>query len=577
MLIKAPLTREQTYVYRDVKVRKFASKARKDKKTFASYYTPFELQEILCDWAIRSPCDNILEPSFGGCGFLESAINQLFKLGNHMPLNNLYGCDINKEAFIHLSEKIQGSHSRKNFICDDFLSLRPIDFNISEFDVLVGNPPYISHHNMTRVQKESAAGILKGVDFGLGRTASLWAYFVIHGFEFLKRNGRVAWVLPNSLLFADYTNSIKIILKEKFKRVLFIPIEQHLFLNDGVEERTVIVLAEGWLEGPAVHSIEISPVQDLNQLKKQIELWTQQQTPFKTLCSRSRRCYLSESELTLFDKICDSHADNMVVRLGDVADIKIGIVTGDNKFFIIDKETAEKNHLKNDAWKSILPKLLLARGIFFTTEDYMEMQKNNARCLLINPSKKTTDDDALKKYLGSYPEEKRINNATFKKRAAWFSPDDGAIPDAFFPYMHHEGPRIVLNQGKIQCTNSIHRVFFKESITEYDRKLIALSLLSSFSQLSAEIEGRNYGSGVLKHEPSDAKRIAIIFPKNTNKQTIDESFNKIDRLLRDGLIYESRMVADELVMKDLSIKFDANISTIFNKVLLNMRHNRIRG
>lgn len=576
MLTKAKLPREQTIFLSEVKVIKLvASKTKKDKKTFASYYTPFEIQEILCNWAIRSQCDNILEPSFGGCGFLESAVNRLFKLGNHMPLNNLYGCDINKEAFVYLSEKIQGSHSGKNFICDDFLSLRPSDFNISEFEVLVGNPPYISHHHMTKAQKESALGILKDVDFCLGRTASLWAYFVIHGFEYLKRKGRIAWVLPNSLLFADYTNIIKIILKEKFKRVLFIPIEQHLFLHDGVEERNVIVLAEGWLEGPAVNGIEISPVQDLGQLKKQVEIWTQKQTPFKTLSKQSRRCYLLESELTLFDEICDSYDDHKVVLLGDIADIKIGIVTGDNKYFIINKETAEKNQLTSEVWKPILPKLLLAQGAFFTTEDYLHIRENNVRCLLINPSIKA-EDNALEKYLGSYSEEKRRNNATFKKRGVWFLPDDGVIADAFFPYMHHEGPRIVLNQGEIQCTNTIHRVFFKKNINEYNRKLIALSILSSFSQLSAEFEGRNYGSGVLKHEPSDAKRIAIIFPKNLNEKKIDESLNKIDRLLRAGLIFESRMVADEIIMKDLSIKFNLNISAIFNKVLVNLRSKRMR-
>ena len=43
------------------------------------------------------------------------------------------------------------------------------------------------------------------------------------------------------------------------------------------------------------------------------------------------------------------------------------------------------------------------------------------------------------------------------------------------------------------------------------RRAMCLSLHSSYSQLSAEFEGRQYGSGVLKLEPSEAKRVAFAF------------------------------------------------------------------
>ena len=41
----------------------------------------------------------LLEPSFGACGFLEAAADRLREAGAASPLDQLYGCDIDEEAF----------------------------------------------------------------------------------------------------------------------------------------------------------------------------------------------------------------------------------------------------------------------------------------------------------------------------------------------------------------------------------------------------------------------------------------------------------------------------------------------
>jgi hypothetical protein len=60
---------------------------------------------------------------------------------------------------------------------------------------------------------------------------------------------------------------------------------------------------------------------------------------------------------------------------------------------------------------------------------------------------------------------------------------------------------MVLNAAKLQATNSLYRFDFVEGIKEEGRELIAISLHSTLSQLSAEIVGRQMGSGALKLEP----------------------------------------------------------------------------
>jgi hypothetical protein len=153
----------------------------------------------------------------------------------------------------------------------------------------------------------------------------------------------------------------------------------------------------------------------------------------------------------------------------------------------------------------------------------------------------------VRKYLETFPKDLIEKNATFAKRSIWHCPDDGKIPDGFFPYMNHAGPRIVLNNTAVNSTNTIHRLYFNPSITVSTKKLAAISMLTTFSQLSAEIEGRTYGSGVLKHEPSEAMSIRLVMPANIPSSGINRVANKIDRLLRVRAFDEARDQADALI------------------------------
>ena len=56
-------------------------------KLRGGYYTPPELATWLCQWAIRSKDDQILEPSCGNGIFLSAAIRRLKELGLH-PLSS---------------------------------------------------------------------------------------------------------------------------------------------------------------------------------------------------------------------------------------------------------------------------------------------------------------------------------------------------------------------------------------------------------------------------------------------------------------------------------------------------------
>ncbi len=91
-----------------------------DRRKLGAFYTPERLSQILSNWVIRSGSDTVLEPSFGGCGFLQAARNRLSALGCASPRSQIYGCDIDPVAFDYLANTLGSPVDLMRFIQSDF-------------------------------------------------------------------------------------------------------------------------------------------------------------------------------------------------------------------------------------------------------------------------------------------------------------------------------------------------------------------------------------------------------------------------------------------------------------------------
>ena len=518
-----------------------------ERRGLGAFYTPIRLSQCLVNWAIRTQKDKILEPGFGGCNFIEASRARLLNLENDKPAENIYGCDKDPNAFDFLTETLGEVNLEKRFIKDDFLSLKQVDFNDTEFDAVVGNPPYVSHHALSPETRASALKTITDEGFTLDGKASLWAYFVLHAFTFLKKGGRVAWVLPGSFIYADYSKLLRKTIVENSRRCLTITLSERVFLHEGTTESSVILLVDGWKEPSLFHKVESIYCDSITELEKKLENWHERTFANAFMEKRNSFSFFSSNELKCFNHL-SKHKD--MKKLGELADVKIGIVTGANAFFIIDKETASKNNLPKGYLTPILSKVKITKGLDILPTDFNRAKKENFRCLFLNTLNKKNFPHSIETYLENFPGD-RAKNVTFSKRSVWYEPHQGETPDAFFTYMCNYAPRLILNLAKTNSTNTIHRVYFKKPMSNSNQKLAIISLLTSFSQLSAEVEGRSYGSGVLKHEPNEARAINLFMPP-LKEDVIDEAYRTIDTLLREGEHIDGiRKVADEYVLKPI--------------------------
>jgi hypothetical protein len=539
-----------------------------DKKRLGAYYTPDRAARILAEWAVQSPSDQVLEPSFGRCGFLQAVVDQLEE-----GIHNVHGFDLNPAAFKGPYEALvrdNGAHN--HFHQGDFLEATPVDLEGRKFNVVIGNPPYVSYHNMEEEQRKAAVQAIRGSDFSLDRKASLWAYFVLHALSFLAEGGRVAWVLPGSFFHADYSSTITDVVTGHFEKAVALQLGERIFRSEGAEEHSVILLADGWNTESPCEDLRVGYVPSLEDLELTIQNWEDGDWRGKDYNSRIGVAFMGPRVTNAVRRVEDACT---VRRLGDVVeDVKIGIVTGDNRFFVIDHSEAEEHELEDRDWKYIFAKSKVSDGISVTQQDFEDACQSDERCLLVDGKGEVSEQ--LEKYFDQKSEDEIESNVTFGKREDWRLPDDGNEPDAFFTYMQSLGPRLILNQAGVNSTNTIHRVYFGNGIDGIERKALAVSLLSTFSRLSAEVEGRTYGSGVLKLEIGETRQLQFILPSNTEEKAVKEAYQAVDTHLRNERLDEAEERANDFVFRGTLQRKRTEIIQALKTGLRNAR-NRRRG
>jgi adenine-specific DNA-methyltransferase len=357
------------------------------------------------------------------------------------------------------------------------------------------NPPYVRHHLQSMSTINRFRSNFPELSF-LERSADMWAYFIVKAMSHLKTGGSIGAILPWSFLQADYAKPLRVQLSEKFERIKLLTLNEEYF--EHAQERIVLL----WLRnfGNKCTSILISSARHVTD---QI---TYNDLPIEKWVS-NKVMYLGTD--TAENILAKYKADFGFEEFGNCASVRIGVVTGADKYFIVDQQSAKRLKIKK---KNLIPILTTSKEFSLLASDNLDHIKQ-----LI----KLTRAD-YRKYLGFLNNGRSLNvheTAHSLRRDPWYSVIVGPTPDAFFPYRISKNGFLALNRRRIQCTNSIHRIYFK-NLTGIEKKWVQLSLLSYVGQLSLEVHSKTYGRGMLKIEPSSLKRTLVL-------KRVDRSVNPV--------------------------------------------------
>ena len=521
------------------------------RRSLGIYYTPDSAADLLAEWAIQSPNDTVLEPSFGGCSILLAAVRRLTFLGCETPARNLSGCDVDRAAFAHL-QSLVGDHEAAQFVHTDFLSVSPRG---DRFTAVVANPPFVAYHRMTKEQRDSVLAWRHAYRPSFAMTASLWAYFLAHAMCFLKPGGRLAFVLPWAALRSDYAAPLLTEVRERFGQVTAIQVREQLFIQAGAEERALILLASGY----RTHGSK------QRGLYRELTIATTEELA-GAIASSGKSSHASANKETDAQKlVARVLSDGALARLSAMAKVKIGEVVGDTPFFVKPLAEWEQIGLSSRWLAPLVTRTAQMAGLRLTVGETQGRYSKVPSALVVSNKRKSK---ALDAYLKTYPVEARASNITFAKRNEWYRLSYDRRAGAFIGSLSHDAPRIVLNTARVSCANGLYKLT-AASDGELPSWLAAASMTSIF-QLSAEHCGRVRGSGGLKLEPSDVGNLLI--PSHPPKGA-DALLAQLDDLVRRREGEAATRVADKAFFVDSGLVSASELTSLHNE-LREMRDRR---
>ncbi len=541
-------------------------------KTLGAFYTDDQVADFLVWWAVRSAYDTLMDPSFGGGVFLNSICRRLASLGGQ-PAEQVFGVEIDPKVHTSTIDRLAKEFGlgNRNLWQSDFFDIEPLP--VRQVDAIVGNPPFIRYQRFTGDMR--ARAINRATDQGvrLSELTSSWAPFVVHSVAFLKPGGRLAMVLPIEIGHAAYALPVLQYLSGSFGKINFLTFRRKLFPD--LSEGTLLLLAED--KGASSSTFVIRDLAHsglLSEIQNEGRLIGTHKVNRRSLIQGTERLahYLIPKKAREF--YCELREHAQTKKLGDIADVGIGYVTGANDFFHLSPGDAEKLEIPERFLKPAVRRGRALSGLVFTRQDWrLASEIGEAGYLLFIQGKADLPESVLR-YL-KYGENQGISQ-TYKcrTRCPWFSVPHVRKPDAFLTYMSGYKPKLVTNHADAVAPNSLHIIRLHPATILGSDALAAL-WQTSLTQLSVEIEGHPLGGGMLKVEPTEAENVIVATGQLGNGELLDFS-RELDALMRRGEVETCHRLADDLVLqRQLGLsKTDCDVLWNAAQVLRNRRYSR---
>lgn len=502
-------------------------------KLRGGYYTPDKISEFIVEWAVRTPSDSVLEPSCGDGSFLSAITARCNAMGasDKQIKQNVLGIELDSV------EAAKSAQYGATVVCKDFFTYynEKIEGQI-QFDAIVGNPPFIRYQNFTEEYRKIAFELMNKHGFHPNRLTNIWLPFLLLSCKALKSNGRVGMVIPAELFQVDYAAEARQFLSAFFDKLTLVTFKRLVF--DDIQQEVILLLGERGCDKHGVRVVELNDMADLiAQGQKCLE-----NAEFKELDhSRDKwvKYYLSSEELGLLKRL---NGDPRISNATDLFEVNVGLVSGENDFFILNQAMVEDFKLQNSV-APIISRSEQLKGVRLTDEDYDNLVALGKKVYFFAPENVEIDalTDEQKAYILQGEEKGFDKNYKCRIRPRWYYVAQTWRADAFLIRQAHLYPRMILNEKNALVTDTLHKVKFFDGV---DGKRVVAAFLNSYTFALSETLGRSYGGGVLTFEPGEMRKIRI--PMKMAEQL---DIEKIDCMQRKGEIEQLLTYTDAILLQ----------------------------
>lgn len=290
-------------------------------KLRGGYYTPDKISEFIAEWAIRKTSDSVLEPSCGDGSFLSAVTIRYRELGatDEQIRNNVLGIELDD------IEAEKSAQYGTTIVCKDFFTYYQENIeDQTQFDVIVGNPPFIRYQHFTEEYRKIAFALMNKHGFQPNRLTNIWLPFLVLSCKALKPNGRVGMVIPAELFQVDYAAEARQFLSTFFDKLTLVTFKRLVF--DDIQQEVILLLGE---RGCDKHGIRVVELDDMADLIAQGQTCLENAELKELDHSRDKwvKYYLSNEELDLLKRL---NSDPRISTSTNLFEVNVGLVSGEN-------------------------------------------------------------------------------------------------------------------------------------------------------------------------------------------------------------------------------------------------------
>ncbi len=476
-----------------------SEKAIEERRKHGQFSTPFVLaQEIIAYGLQLLPEKEIsfLEPCIGS-GVFYSAL--LSTVNRDYCVQTATGIEIDP-AYYACAAKLW-KDSGIDLIQGDFARIDPKQ----KYNFIITNPPYVRHHYLTQAEKSFLLEHeRKETGIVLSGLAGLYCHFILLAHKWLAPGAICGWLIPSEFMDVNYGTAIKEYLLQNVHllRIHRYNPENSMF-TDALVSSCVV-----WFKNEIVnydYEIEFSfgGTHDNPAQSKRIK---------KSVLTKERKW----SRFPAKEIRCEK---NTGITIGDYFEIKRGLATGDNSFFIMSREKINELGLDMSFFKPILPSPRYLKTDLVGTDNDGIPQIYPQYFLL---DCELTEQEIMEQYpaIWDYLQsgiEKTSKKYLCKSRKKWYWQEQRDATYFLCSYMGRgkdKGSpiRFILNLSEAIVTNSYLMLYPKEhlqkAISDDPNSVYRIwELLKSISGNDIEEEGRVYGGGLKKIEPRELAKV----------------------------------------------------------------------
>lgn len=473
-----------------------------NKKKYGQFFTNDIISKFMATWVMANNPETVLEPAAGDGAFIRA----ILKINNSIRIKAF---DIDN----NMCKKLEKFIERTCIINQDYLTT-----NLNKFDAIICNPPYNKFQKILN-RKDLLHNFNQFYNIKLNGYSNLCMYFLIKSMQELSQNGRCAYIIPYEFLNTGYGKIIKeYFIKTKILHSI-IKFDNKLNLFEDAITTSCIL----FIENNSHESVNFISIKNLEELNSSLKFKNNFIYKYESLTA-------NDKWLKYFDSIDDFNINNLI-KLKDIGQVKRGIATGNNAYFVLNQQKIADLQLSQEVCLPCITKSADISNLIFDNAEFAKLKCLNKKVFLFNGKKAIRQSDYRYIALG---EQVGVNKTYLtSRRTPWYSIEEKYSAPILFSVFCRNKLKIIRNEAMIKTLTTFHGFYFHNQVSENYINIFFCYLLTPVAQKILFKNKREYGAGLDKFEPNDLNDAHILNINKITKEDQDKILEIYKRLKKE--------------------------------------------